>query len=36
VFHQLPKRPESLGDPRMGLIRKKLTEAPDVMDLGCL
>jgi hypothetical protein len=34
VFHQLAKRPESIGDPRMGMIRKKLTEALDVMDQG--
>jgi len=34
VFHQLAKRPESIGDPRMGMIRKKLTEALAVMDQG--
>jgi hypothetical protein len=34
VFHQLAKRPESIGDPRMGVIRKKLTEALAIMDQG--
>jgi hypothetical protein len=34
VFHQLAKRPESIGDPRMSVIRKKLTEALAIMDQG--
>ena len=34
AFHQLAKHPESLSDPRMGVIRKKLTEALAIMDQG--
>ncbi len=32
AFHQLAGRSESACDPRMGMIRKKLTEALDVID----
>lgn len=32
AFHQLASRPESVGDPRLGLIRGRLAEVLDLID----